>query len=149
MPARRAPDRLACFAHSSSVRSVAFLRRTFTGGSSAHEYHVHGWWNEMVTIHHPAVFRPPLRPHKLSFHMATEVGLEPTSRSSRPTVFKTAPRTYWGQLRHIGRGGGSRTHSARKQRFYRPPQLSDSGAPLYIYISTWCGQRGLNPRPPD
>ena len=34
--------------------------------------------------------------------MAAEVGLEPTGRSSRPTVFKTAPRTYWGQFRHVG-----------------------------------------------
>ena len=33
--------------------------------------------------------------------LAAEVGLEPTSRSSRPTVFKTAPRTYWGQFRHL------------------------------------------------
>lgn len=33
--------------------------------------------------------------------VATEVRLELTERSSRPTVFKTAPRPYWGQLRHL------------------------------------------------
>lgn len=41
-------------------------------------------------------------------------------------------RHYWQVLTiYLGRGGGIRTHSARKQRVYSPPQLSNSSAPLY------------------
>ena len=65
--------------------------------------------------------------------VAAEVGLEPTSHSSRPTVFNTAPRTYWGQFRHmVGEVGVEPTQRISATILQTAPTLQLRRSPIRI-----------------
>lgn len=116
-------DRLECigkvfFLHSPGTHNTSKIQ---TGTSS----------------NHPLANLNPILFH-VAYRVATNICCGGTGlRSQLPLAEPTKNWTI--MLFSTGRGGGSRTHSARKQRFYRPPQLSNSGAPLYLLFLYWCG----------